>query len=204
MSNINNNNAKKSQEKVMSENAFKAKDIGLRAQKKILSRMANKSMAKVFIDDATSSLLDNIYKLIKQHTGSKKDAERIVKNIIKIVIKIAVLNKNDQFNNDERHLANQFHEKFQRLQMTITSFHEVDFSYDRAFLQPKITEIHKMLKELVERHLTDKSLSRIDEVFDFFNNSEFLDMLFRQNSPYRDLMEKIVTDMNKASDTINV
>lgn len=120
------------------------------------------------------------------------------------MIKIAVLNKNDQFNNDERHLANQFHEKFQRLQMTITSFHEVDFSYDRAFLQPKITEIHKMLKELVERHLTDKSLSRIDEVFDFFNNSEFLDMLFRQNSPYRDLMEKIVTDMNKASDTINV
>lgn len=55
----------------MSENAFKAKDIGLRAQKKILSRMANKSMAKVFIDDATSSLLDNIYKLIKQHVSIK-------------------------------------------------------------------------------------------------------------------------------------
>lgn len=49
----------------MTENGFKAKDIGLRAQKKILSRMANKNMAKVFIDEATSCLLDNIYKLIK-------------------------------------------------------------------------------------------------------------------------------------------
>lgn len=72
----------------MTDNAFKAKDIGLRAQKKILSRMASKNVAKVFIDETTSSLLDNVYRLTKQQYGSKKDAEKLVKNIIKIVIKI--------------------------------------------------------------------------------------------------------------------
>lgn len=46
---------------------FKARDIGLRAQKKILSRMANKTVAKTFIDDSTASLLDNIYRLAKIH-----------------------------------------------------------------------------------------------------------------------------------------
>lgn len=51
----------------MSENAFKAKDIGLRAQKKILSRMASKNIAKVFIDGTTANLLDNVYRLTKQH-----------------------------------------------------------------------------------------------------------------------------------------
>ena len=75
----------------MTDNAFKAKDIGLRAQKKILSRMASKNIAKVFIDETTASLLDNVYRLTKQQHGSKKDAEKLVKNIIKIVIKIGNL-----------------------------------------------------------------------------------------------------------------
>lgn len=54
----------------MSENAFKARDIGLRAQKKILSRMATKNVAKAFIDDNTSSLLDNLYRLAKQYVSN--------------------------------------------------------------------------------------------------------------------------------------
>lgn len=52
---------------VMTENAFRARDIGLRAQKKILSRMATKTIAKTFIDGTTASLLDNIYRLAKLH-----------------------------------------------------------------------------------------------------------------------------------------
>lgn len=53
----------------MTDNAFKARDIGLRAQKKILSRMATKSIAKTFIDGTTASLLDNIYRLAKIHVS---------------------------------------------------------------------------------------------------------------------------------------
>lgn len=54
---------------VMTDNAFKARDIGLRAQKKILSRMATKTVAKTFIDGTTASLLDNIYRLAKLHVS---------------------------------------------------------------------------------------------------------------------------------------
>lgn len=53
----------------MTDNAFKARDIGLRAQKKILSRMATKSIAKTFIDGTTASLLDNVYRLAKIHVS---------------------------------------------------------------------------------------------------------------------------------------
>lgn len=56
----------------MTDNAFKARDIGLRAQKKILSRMANKTIAKTFIDGTTASLLDNIYRLAKLHVSFHK------------------------------------------------------------------------------------------------------------------------------------
>lgn len=53
----------------MTDNAFRARDIGLRAQKKIMSRMSNKTMAKTFIDGTTASLLDNIYRLAKIHVS---------------------------------------------------------------------------------------------------------------------------------------
>lgn len=204
----------------MTDNAFKAKDIGLRAQKKILSRMATKNVAKVFIDGTTASLLDNVYRLAKTHvseffafwvgdeqlkgccslqSGSKKDAERLVKNIIKIVIKIAVLHRNGQFNGEELKQADKFRAKFQTLQMAIISFYEVDYSFDLNYLLKSLQEVDTLLKSCVARHLTDKSMGRIQEVFEFFSDPSLLELAFKQDSsPYRDIMDKIVTDLNKA------
>ncbi|XP_058455892.1 protein salivary glands marred isoform X2 [Malaya genurostris] len=183
---------------VMTDNAFKAKDIGLRAQKKILSRMATKNVAKVFIDGTTASLLDNVYRLAKTHTGSKKDAERLVKNVIKIVIKIAVLHRNNQFNADELKLAEKFRAKFQTLQMAIISFYEVEYSFDLNYLLKSLQAVQTLLKNCVERHLTEKSIGRINEVFAFFSEPALLEVAFRQDSPYRELMDKIIADLNKA------
>lgn len=59
----------------------------------------------------------------------------------------------------------------------------------------------KLLKQVVERHLTDKSLMRIDEVFNFFSDSHLLETSFRIESPYRDIIGKIVADLNKAMDS---
>lgn len=181
----------------MTDNAFRAKDIGLRAQKKILSRMASKNVAKVFIDETTSSLLDNLYKLTKQQLGSKKEAEKLVKNIIKIVIKLAILQKNDVFTADETRKTNTFYQKFLKLQMSIISFFEVDFSFDLNYLQKLITEVHELLKDIVGNHLTEKSISRIDEIFNSFNNPQFLESIFKADSPHREVMAKIVDDLNK-------
>ncbi|CAO1393078.1 unnamed protein product [Diamesa hyperborea] len=182
----------------MSENAFKAKDIGLRAQKKILSRMASKNIAKVFIDGTTANLLDNVYRLTKQHMNSKKEAEKLVKNIIKIVIKIALLHRNDQFSEDELKKSDKFYQKFQNLQMSIISFFEVDFSFDLPYLQKLLHETHELLKDIVKGHLTEKSLNRIDEVFESFNNPQFLESLFKPDSPHKDIMSEIIKDLNKA------
>jgi len=188
-------------EQVMTDNDFKARDIGLRAQKKILSRMATKSIAKTFIDGTTASLLDNIYRLAKIHTGNKKEAERLVKNIIKIVIKIGVLHRNNQFNAEETNAAERFRQKFQTTQMAIISFYEVDFSFDLPYLQKSLAESHASLNAIVQKHLTDKSLARINEVFGFFGGGQFLDTCFRADSPYKEIMGKIVADLNKAMDS---
>lgn len=184
---------------VMSE-GFKARDIGLRAQKKILSRMANKNVAKMFIDDTTASLLDNLYRMAKQYTDNKKESEKLIKNIIKVVIKIGVLYRNGQFNADELRLADKFKNKFHSAAMAVISFHEVEFSYDRPYLLSALRESHACLKGIVARHLTDKSIQRIDSVFAFFAAPAFLDAVFKPGSEYKEILGRLVSDINKAMD----
>ncbi|XP_067630268.1 tumor necrosis factor alpha-induced protein 8-like protein isoform X2 [Eurosta solidaginis] len=186
---------------VMADSAFKSRDIGLRAQKKILSRMATKNIAKTFIDGTTASLLDNLYRLCKMHTGNKAKAEKLIKNIIKIVIKIGVLHRNNQFNAEELKDAEVFKRKFQNTQLSVISFYEVDYSFDLTYLQNSIAESHVALKSIVQRHLTEKSLNRIDEVFVFFGDAVLLETAFKPNSSYRELMGKIVSDINTAMET---
>ncbi|CAL4081979.1 unnamed protein product, partial [Meganyctiphanes norvegica] len=124
---------------------FRASDISIKAQKKILG---NKNVAKTFIDDTQSSMLDNLYNLVKSYTGNKSDAEKLVKNIIKIVVKIGILYKNDQFKEEELKTANQVRTKFTTVVKTVISFFEVEFTYDKAFLTKILNDCRSLLKQL--------------------------------------------------------
>ncbi|KAL3280103.1 hypothetical protein HHI36_017609 [Cryptolaemus montrouzieri] len=160
--------------------------------------MAGKNIARAFIDDVTASLLDNLYRLAKQYSNNKKESEKLVKNIIKIVIKLAVLHRNNMFGAEEIKQAEKFKNRFRGAAMAIISFYEVDFSYDRPYLTSALKECHSCLRSIVEAHLTDKSLSRIDSVFNFFTDERFLDSVFKRDSEYRDVLGRLVLDLNKA------
>lgn len=135
--------------------------------------------------------------------GNKRDAERIVKNMIKTVIKIGILYRNDTLNEEELQLAEKFRQKFQLTQLSIISFHEVEYSFDLAYLQKAMNDSRTLLKSFVQRHMTEKSILRIDEVFDFFTDNRLLETAFKQNSPYLEVMQNLVVDMNKSLDSEN-
>ncbi|KAF2351939.1 Transposase Tc1-like [Trinorchestia longiramus] len=270
--------------------SFRAREISIRAQKKLLSKMSTKNVAKTFIDDTSASVLDNTYNLAKAYvsigsywiilcfvflvvhspqttreelqddlkasgieaskhtisralrrkvlrsctprrtplletsfqgqaevcqrpfeqassvlqlstvTGNKKEAEKIVKNIIKIIVKIGILARNDQFTTDDMRSANQLRTKFSTIVKTVISFYEVDFTFDKAFLAKNINDCRDLLKRLVKEHLTDKSIGRIDHVLDFFSDGDFLEEMFRKDSVYRPQLKVIIEDLNKAMD----
>ena len=50
--------------------------------------MSSKKIAKAFIDDTTGKVLDNTYRILKEYKGNKKEAEKVMKYIIKIVVKV--------------------------------------------------------------------------------------------------------------------
>lgn len=72
----------------------RTRDLGLRAQKKLLGRIVSTGAGRsLFIDDATTSLLDNLYKLMENIAKNnphldKKEPEKILKNIVKLSIKV--------------------------------------------------------------------------------------------------------------------
>ncbi|RWS17210.1 Tumor necrosis factor: alpha-induced protein 8-like protein [Dinothrombium tinctorium] len=158
----------------------------------------NKSVAKLFIDDTAGNLLDNVYRLLKTHSISKKDAQKVVKNIIKITMKITLLIRNNQFDEKEMKMGEKFKNSFSNLVMTVISFHEVDFSYDRYFLIESLNKNREILKTLVARVLSDKSLNRIDNIFDTFTDAKFLDEVFKaKDEETVQLKSKIVADIHK-------
>lgn len=182
---------------------FDSRGMGLRAQKKLLGKMSSKTIAKHFIDDTTSKVLDMTYKIIKEYSN-KKDAEKMLKYLIKIVIKVGILYRNDQFNADELAMAESFKKKFHSLAMTVISFHEVEFTYDAAFLKMNVEECRQLLQSLISRHLTDKSKGRIDFVFQSFCDEGLMDVIFQPDGKCRDQMESIVKNLRKMMDEGNL
>lgn len=182
---------------------FDSKGWGLSAQKKLLGKMSSKKIAKHFIDDTTSEVLDKAYLIIKDFKN-RDEAKKIMKYIIKTIIKVAILYRNDQFNADELKTVETFKSKFHSLSMTVVSFHEVDFTYDKAFLKTSVEECRQLLQTVIGRHLTDKSKNRADLVFNFFNSEELMDEIFNPSGKYREHMDVIVRDMHKMMDEGNL
>jgi hypothetical protein len=174
-------------------NNSNAQSLAFRLQKKIASKVSNKSVAKIFIDDLTGRILDNLYKLVKEYSSSSKQAESILNDIIKIIVKIGLLFKNDKLSQNELKECNNFQQNFHIFVKSALSFYEVEFTFDYEYLSTILTSCRHSINAVIKNHLTDKSLKRVENVFGFFKERQFLEEVFR-NSKYSSLMDSIVKD----------
>ncbi|XP_033230059.1 tumor necrosis factor alpha-induced protein 8-like protein isoform X2 [Belonocnema kinseyi] len=184
----------------------RARDLGLRAQKKLLGRFASTGTGRSFlIDDATTSLLDNLYKLMDKTAKQcpnvdKKQPEKVLKNIVKLSIKIGLLHRNQQLGPADEEKIVEIRKSLRATAMAVISFYELDYSFDKAYLTKSLERCRSAIHSLIKPHLTDKSQDRCDLVFDFLTHPEFLDSVFRQNSEQKNTLGMLVTDINKALD----
>lgn len=183
---------------------FSTKNLVLQAQKKLLSKMASKTMANIFIDDTSSEVLDELYRVTKEFTHNRKEAQKIIKNLIKIVMKLGVLYRNRQFTAEELRLMEHFRKKVHTLAMTAISFYQIDFTFDRRVMSGVLNECRDLLHQAVNTHLTAKSHSRINHVFNHFADYEFLSALYGPSEPYRTHLQRICEGINKMLDEDNI
>lgn len=177
--------------------AFSSKDLAMKAQKKILSSMANKSTVQRFIDDTTSEIMDELYRVSKEYTGNKSVAQKVIKNLIKIAVKIGVLYRNNCFSEEELKIAQEFKKKLHTGAMTAISFYEVDFTFDKTVMADNLTECRDILLKLVNSHLTAKSHDRISHVFNHYADPQLLSKLYDPNGTFRPHLTKICKGLNK-------
>ncbi|XP_038186491.1 tumor necrosis factor alpha-induced protein 8 isoform X1 [Arvicola amphibius] len=190
--------------KEVATDVFNSKNLAVQAQKKILGKMVSKSIATTLIDDTSSEVLDELYRVTKEYTQNKKEAERVIKNLIKTVIKLAVLHRNNQFNQDELALMEKFKKKVHQLAMTVVSFHQVEYTFDRNVLSRLLNECRELLHEVIQRHLTAKSHGRVNHVFDHFSDCDFLAALYNPFGKFKPHLQKLCDGINKMLDEENI
>uniref|UniRef100_A0A2K6F210 TNF alpha induced protein 8 like 3 n=2 Tax=Propithecus coquereli TaxID=379532 RepID=A0A2K6F210_PROCO len=179
---------------------FSSKSLALQAQKKILSKIASKTVANMLIDDTSSEIFDELYKVTKEHTHNKKEAHKIMKDLIKVAIKIGILYRNNQFSQEEVVIVEKFRKKLNQTAMTIVSFYEVEYTFDRNVLSKLLHECKDLVHELVQRHLTPRTHGRINHVFNHFADLEFLSTLYSLDGDCRPNLKRICEGINKLLD----
>ncbi|KAA8589621.1 hypothetical protein FQN60_012986 [Etheostoma spectabile] len=171
--------------------SFSTKSLALQAQKKLMSKMATKSMANLFIDDTSSEVLDELYRVTKEYTRNRKESQKIIKNLIKMVVKLGVLYRNNQ-------------KKVHTLAMTAVSFHQIEFTFDRRVMSSILNDCRELLHQAIKRHLTAKSHSRVNHVFNHFADCDFLACLYGPSEVYRAHLQRICNGVNKMLDEGNL
>ncbi|XP_027015952.1 tumor necrosis factor alpha-induced protein 8-like protein 1 isoform X2 [Tachysurus vachellii] len=184
--------------------SFSTKNLALQAQKKLMSKMATKTVANLFIDDTSSEVLDELYRVTKEYTRNRKEAQKIIKNLIKIVVKLGVLYRNGQFNSEELLLVERFRKKVHTLAMTAVSFHQIDFTFDRRVMSSLLNDCRELLHQAINRHLTAKSHARVNHVFNHFSDCDFLAALYGPSEIYRGHLQRICDGVNKMLDEDNL
>merc|ERR1712142_308553 len=158
---------------------FKASVVAYEVQKSFANKFfSNKTVAKSLIDDTSGNLLDNLYLLLYVFTKNKKDSEKTTRNIIKISIKLGMLLRGEKFSNGEKEFLVKIQKTLRTVAMTLISFYEVDHTYDRNFVIKYLTELETLLKNLIINHLTDKSVSRVEQIFGVVKTADFLDSVY--------------------------
>eukprot|EP01134_Creolimax_fragrantissima_P003764 CFRG3764T1 len=172
----------------------KKQSVSLRFQKNVMGKMGTGSAKALLDDKVTIQLLDDLSDLVELDK-SEKYADKYMKNIIKIVVKVGILFKNKQFTPEELTMFHEFRTAFKRAIMTIVSFYDVPYSFDIEMLQELSFELNDKLKKLLSRHLTDKSLGRAEAVFEYMRDEASWKTSFEPGSKTYLALGDVVKDL---------
>ncbi|XP_042525853.1 tumor necrosis factor alpha-induced protein 8-like protein 1 [Dipodomys spectabilis] len=183
---------------------FSTQSLALKAQKKVLSKMSSKAMVAVFADDTSTQVLDELYRATKEFTRSRKEAQRVLKDLVKVAVKVAVVLRAGQLGADQLAQLGHFRRRARSLAMTAVSFQQVAFTFDRRVLAAGLLECRDLLHQATGPHLTAKSHGRINHVFGHFANGDFLAALYGPAEPYCSHLQRICDGLGRMLDTDSI
>ncbi|EYC16975.1 hypothetical protein Y032_0032g2597 [Ancylostoma ceylanicum] len=164
------------------EGDFSAASLSIKAQKKIASKLSTRKTTKLFLNEAVVRVFDGFYDILRTYYN-KKDSEKVVKNIIKLAVKMTLLSRNDMLSEADVVRLMKVQKQLHSLTLTIISFVQVRYSFERSHLIDLLKNMQSSLAPLVSLKLSDKSTRRLEHVIIHLTKVEFLDDLFKKLGP---------------------
>ncbi|KAM5237843.1 tumor necrosis factor alpha-induced protein 8-like protein 1 [Ctenodactylus gundi] len=184
----------------MATDRFSTKNLALRAQKKVLSKVATPAVVTALLDDTSGEVLDELYGATKEFMRSRRAAHRLLKDLVKVAVKVAVLLRAGRLGPEELAGLRRFQQRAHGLAMTAVSFHQVAFTFDRRVLAAGLLECRDLLQQAAGPHLTAKSHGRISRVFSHLANGDFLAALYSPAEPYCSHLHRICDGLGRMLD----
>ncbi|KAL3320964.1 Tumor necrosis factor alpha-induced protein 8-like 2 [Cichlidogyrus casuarinus] len=187
-------------------NYFSANSISLRTQKKLAGQFPL-HMTKFFIDETSSRLFENVNQLLVLQIGCAQKANKLMKQIVKMNVKLAILNYNAVFDNRESIIASELKDTFHNTAecfLRIRKSHRnrlggVNGSIENMIAQ--VDQASRLIIDLTQRHLSKKTQTKIIESFAFFGNKDFLEsVLDKSKEEYSKLIDAINEDLEELID----
>ena len=173
--------------------------FALSAEKKMAGKLASKSTVRAAtLDDDTAALLDHLSDFITEASG-KEIAHEVKKDMIKVVVKIGLLLKNDLLTNEEIEVLRSLRRKLVTTVNMMITFEETPFTYDGEFLQQSFHECRDLCVVIVTKHLTEKSVGRTNHVFNYFADPETTRLLFC-DPRFKQIQKDVVTSLKTVVD----
>jgi hypothetical protein len=163
----------------------------------LISILSNKYLAQLFISTRVNRILDNLHILARGFSGNNETADRLIAKIIKSGLKFQVLYKNrNMFSQNQLRLLRDFGEEFNSLIEIVFELYDFDFMLRRLLFRSKCKDCQKLMHRIIGNHLTRKSHARIDFIFNFISNKEFLKYAFDSKSTFNQaIIRQIMVDL---------
>ncbi|VDD94342.1 unnamed protein product [Enterobius vermicularis] len=167
--------------------------LAYRIEKKVLSKVFTRNLMKHFANDTVTCFFDDLYDLLEDYYG-KTVAEKVIKDLIKLVIKLGITERSDHFTADQQKQLDQIRIHLRNLCLTVISFVNVSFSYNRDYLQSLFNDLYTSLRSVVETTLSEKSVRRVNLVYEYLSKEEFTNDMFKNG--VNEKLRKVIVDLD--------
>lgn len=184
--------------------AFDARGITLRAQHSIACSFPNQTK-RFFLDETTSHLVDTVHQLVWRYTRSKERANYIVKQLLKVNIKLYVVASGGLLRQQQEEDLGECREVMRQAAVCFIR-HVQDVTRPRSEgsdlerIQAAIKTAGAFARFVSEEHLSKKAVDRLADVVMFFVDEKFLSALLSNQPPYAELAVEIAHDLQDSID----